>query len=345
VGSARSLSRLIEYHDAYRWLAGGISVNHHTLSDFRLGHGALLDRLLAENVAALCAAGAIDMSTLAQDGVRVRASAGAASFRRRGRLEQHLAAARELVARLKREVDENSDASNRRMRAAKQRAARERAERIAAALATLDEVEAQREERKQTTGKTAEKRKEPRASTTDPQARVMKMADGGFRPAYNVQFASDTRSGAVAGVAVDNSGSDMGKMAPMNEALAKDYGERPRQHLADGGYVKFDDIEALDKAGVDVYAPVPAPRDKSRDRYAPQQDDTPAIAAWRKRMNEEAAKDIYKERAATAECTNAQARNRGLRQFLVRGVDKVKSIALMHGLTHNMVCGWRLIAI
>jgi len=167
----------------------------------------------------------------------------------------------------------------------------------------------------------------------------MKMADGGFRPAYNVQFASDTQSGAVAG-AVDNSGSDMGKMAPMNAALAKDYGERPRQHLADGGYVKFDDIEELEKAGVDVYAPVPAPRDKSRDRYAPQQDDPPAIAAWRKRMNEDAAKDIYKERAATAECTNAQARNRGPRQFLVRGVDKVKSIALMHGLTHNMVCRW-----
>lgn len=193
--------------------------------------------------------------------------------------------------------------------------------------------------------KEQEKKQEPRALTTDADARVMKMADGGFRPAYNVQFASDTQGGAVAGVTVDNSGSDMGKMASMNEALARDYGERPRQHLADGGDVKFDDIVALEKAGVEVYAPVPAPRDKSRDRYLPQQDDAPAIAAWRKRMNEEAAKDIYKQRAATAECTNAQARNRGLRQFLVRGVDKVKSIALMHGLTHNMVCGWRSIAI
>jgi hypothetical protein len=136
----------------------------------------------------------------------------------------------------------------------------------------------------------------------------------------------------------------MGKMAPMNAALAKDYGERPRQHLADGGYVKFDDIEELEKAGLDVYAPVPAPRDKSRDRCAPPQDDPPAIAVWRKRKNEDAGKDIYKERAATAEGTNAQARNRGLGQLLVRGVDKVKSIALMHGMMHNMECGWRLIA-
>ena len=159
VGSARALSRLIKQHDAYRWLAGGVSVNYHTLSDFRVGQGALLDRLLAENIAALCAAGAIDVSTLVQDGVRVRASAGAASFRRRGRLEQHLATAHEVVARLKREVDANSDASNQRMRAARERAARERTERIEAALNTLDKVEAQREDRKQKTGKKGRSRR------------------------------------------------------------------------------------------------------------------------------------------------------------------------------------------
>jgi hypothetical protein len=305
----------------------------------------------------------------------VRAAAGAASFRRHSTLEECHGEATEALDRLRQEATSDPGAASRREVATRLRAAQDREHRVAKALevtrklherqqerARLCEERAFRENLKRAdadkAGATApetarqqeretkqEKEKEPRASTTDVDARVMKMADGGFRPAYNVQFASDTRSGAVAGVAVDNSGSDMGKMAPMNAALAKDYGERPRQHLADGGYVKFDDIEALDKAGVDVYAPVPAPRDKSRDRYAPQQDDAPAIAAWRKRMNEDAAKDIYKERAATAECTNAQARNRGLRQFLVRGVDKVKSIALMHGLTHNMVCGWRLIAI
>lgn len=249
------------------------------------------------------------------------------------------------------------------------RAARDRERRVEKALTLTRELHGQQQERERRRGERAfrekQKRsaagesdlekekekekeqtreKEPRASTTDPEARAMKMADGGFRPASNVQFASDTQSGAVAGVAVDNNGSDMSKMAPMNEALAANYGERPRQHLADGGYAKFGDIEALEKAGVEVYAPVPAPRAKNRDRYAPQPDDAPAIAAWRERMGSKAAKDISKERAATAECTNAQARNRGLRQFLVRGVCKVKSIALLHGLTHNMVCGWRLIA-
>jgi hypothetical protein len=170
----------------------------------------------------------------------------------------------------------------------------------------------------------------------------MKMADGGFRPAYNVQFASDTTSGAIAGVAVDNSGSDMGKMAPMSEALAEHYGQRPGEHLADGGDAKLDDIKALAEAGVTAYVPVPTPRDKTHDRHAPQQADAPAIADWRQRMGTEQATEIYKERAATAECSNAQARNRGLRQFVVRGLDKVRNIAVWHALTHNMVCGWRL---
>jgi Transposase DDE domain len=169
------------------------------------------------------------------------------------------------------------------------------------------------------------------------------MADGGFRPAYNVQFASDVLSGAVAGVAADNVGSDMGKMAPMNDELALRYGRRPGQHLADGGFAKLDDIEALEQAGVAVYVPVPTPRDKSRDRHVAQPDDPPGVAVWRERMGGDAAKAIYRERAATAECVNAQARNRGLKQFLVRGIDKVKAVALWHALTHNMVCGWRLV--
>ena len=375
VASARQVARLCEEHIAFQWLCGGVGVNAKTLADFRVGHGAALEQLLVDSFTALTTAGVASLDRIAQDGVRVRAAAGAASFRRHLTLEECHAEATEALDRLRQEAASDPGAASRREAAARLRTAQDRERRVAKALDVTRELHERQQERARRREERAlrenlkraaadkageaapatarqqekdtkrKKEKEPRASTTDAEARVMKMADGGFRPAYNVQFASDTQSGAVAGVAVDNSGSDMGKMAPMNAALAKDYGERPRQHLADGGYVKFDDIEELEKAGVDVYAPVPASRDKSRDRYAPQQDDPPAIAAWRKRMNEDAAKEIYKERAATAECTNAQARNRGLQQFLVRGVDKVKSIALLHGLTHNMVCGWRLIAI
>jgi len=378
VASARQVARLCAEHVAFQWLCGGVGMNAKTLADFRVGHGEALQQLLVDSFTALVRAGVASLDRVAQDGVRVRAAAGAASFRRHSTLEECRAQAAEALERLRQEAQSDPGAASRRQAAARLRAAKEREERVASALDVTRELHEQQQERARRREERAlreqqkradgekdasapasakgneqeskkeekkEKEKEPRASTTDAEARVMKMADGGFRPAYNVQFASDTQSGAVAGVAVDNSGSDMGKMAPMNAALEQDYGVRPRQHLADGGYVKFDDIEKLEKAGAEVYAPVPAPRDKSRDRYAPQDDDAPAIAAWRKRMGEDAAKEIYKQRAATAECTNAQARNRGLRQFLVRGVEKVKSVAFLHGLTHNMLCGWRLIPV
>ena len=361
IGSARELARLCEEHIAFQWLCGGVGMNAKTLADFRVAHGAVLEQLLADSFAALLKIRAAKLDRVAQDGVRVRAAAGAASFRRHSTLEVCRQEAEERVRWLRAELEQDPGAASRRQVAARQRAADDRARRVKQALAVTETLRAQQQERaRQRVEREARKpavaqpdeakpekpklevEKEPRASTTDAEARVMKMADGGFRPAYNVQFASDTTSGAIAGVAVDNSGSDMGKMAPMSEALAEHYGQRPGEHLADGGYAKLDDIKALAEAGVTAYVPVPTPRDKTRDPHAPQQADAPAIADWRERMGTEQATEIYKERAATAECSNAQARNRGLRQFVVRGLDKVRNIAVWHALTHNMVCGWRL---
>jgi len=356
IGSARELARLCEEHIAFQWLCGGVGMNAKTLADFRVAHGAVLEQLLADSFTALLKIGAAKLDRVAQDGVRVRAAAGAASFRRHSTLEVCRHEAEERVRRLRGELEQDPGAASRRQLAARQRVADDRARRVKEALAVTETLRAQQQERaRQRAEREASKlpvaqpeppkpepEKEPRASTTDAEARVMKMADGGFRPAYNVQFASDTTSGAIAGVTVDNSGSDMGKLAPMSEALGAHYGQRPCEHVADGGYAKLDDIKALAEAGVTAYVPVPTPRDKARDPHAPQKADAPAIADWRERMGTDQAKAIYKERAATAECCNAQARNRGLRQFLVRGLDKVRNVALWHGLTHNMVCTWRL---
>ena len=346
VGSARALCRLIEHHDAYRWLAGGVSVNYHTLSDFRVGHGAVLDRLLTENVAALCAANVIDVSGLVQDGVRVRASAGAASFRRRGRLEQHLAMARDLVERLKREVDVSSDASNQRMRAAKERAARERAERIEAALHTLDEVEAKRKAREPKTAKQADgvkepdKPKEPRASTTDPQVRVIKMADGGFRPAWNVQVLSAAGEQFVIDVTPLTTGSDRGLMRPSLEAVRERLGRLPNRHLGDGGFTSAADIEWAHGEGIEIYCP-PTQSKHGTDPYLPRRDDGPGVLAWRSRMADEQAKVIYRQRSI-CECIHARWRNWNLIRLNVRGAVKVKAVMLWHALANNILQQHRL---
>ena len=363
IGSARALARLCAEHLAYQWLCGGVGINHKTLSDFRVGHGAVLEGLLVDSFAALLRTGVASLERVAQDGVRVRAAAGAASFRRHTSLQACQERAQEVLARLRRELEADPAAVSRRQAAARVAAAEGRERRVAEALAITAALHAEsqargararppraapRDDKEDGAGGGAgpppAAEKEPRASTTDPQARVMKMADGGFRPAYNVQFAADTRSGAVAGVAVDNVGSDMGRMAPMSAALATAYGTRPPQHLADGGFAKLADIETLARAGVVTYVPVPEPRDATRDRHRPRPGDSPALAAWRQRMATDEAKAIYKQRAATAECVNAQARNRGLTQFLVRGIARVRAVALWHALTHNMACTWRLAA-
>ena len=200
---------------------------------FRVAHGGLLDGLLADSFAAMIEVGMASLERVAQDGVRVRAAAGAASFRRQARLLELRRAAAERVAELRAELETDPAAASRRQAVARERAARERGERIAAALAAVDRLKT---------------RADARASTTDADARVMKMADGGFRPAYNLQLASDTKSGMIAAVSLDNGGSDMGKMAPMADRLAAAYGSRPGEHLADGGYASLADIAALDAA-------------------------------------------------------------------------------------------------
>ena len=198
---------------------------------------------------------------------------------------------------------------------------------MAAALARIPEAEAKKD---------AAAKEKARVSTTDPEATVMKMGDGGFRPAHNAQFATDTGSHVIVGVEVSRSGSDQGQMAPMVEQVEHRYEQVPDAMLVDGGFVRHEDIEEVTEKGCRVYAPVAKPRDPKRDPHQPLATDSPAIAEWRERMGTVEAKAIYKERAASAECVNAQARNRGLQRLLVRGWWKVRAVLLWFALAHNL---------
>ncbi len=354
VGSARAIARLTQEHDAYRWICGGVQVNYHTVADFRSQQGDVLDDLLTDNLACLMAAGVVKLKSVAQDGVRVRASAGAASFRREEKLKSALETARERVAALKRQVNDDPSAETRRKDAAKIRAAKEREARIEAALARLPELA----DIKKRQGKKPE---EARASSTDAEATVMKMGDGGFRPAYNIEFGTDTESQIIVGVDVITTGSDMGQMAPMVEQVVERCGRAPENWLVDGGFPAHDQIDAV-AAQTRVIAPVPKPKVKVKsdeagaqtqadaksapgptvDPYQRKPGDSPAVGDWRERMATEEVKELYKERAATAECVNAQARNRGLVLLPVRGLAKVKGVALLFVLAHNLMCVLRL---
>ena len=176
----------------------------------------------------------------------------------------------------------------------------------------------------------------------------MKMGDGGFRPAFNVQFATECEGQVIVGMHVVNAGSDLAQLAPMVEQVEQRLGKSPDEWLVDGGFPAHEQLDAV--AGkTEVYAPVPEPRGNKDakkdeqgnevrpDKHAPKPDDSEAVAQWRARMASDEAKEIYKQRAATAECVNAQARNRGLLRMPVRGLTKVRSVVGLFALAHNLM--------
>jgi transposase len=328
VGSARELARLCELSLPYQWICGGVSMNHHTLSDARLAYAAWLDDTLTTSLAALLQAGAITLATVAQDGLRVRASAGAGSFRRRPTLERTLGEAASRVATLKAELGDDTGASRRRGEAARMRAATERVARLNAAVAALPEAEKRAVRNK----KTAE---QARVSTSDAEATVMKMPGGGFRPAYNTQLAAETEHGLIVGVDVTTTGADQPSLQPMVDQVQDRTGRKPANWLADGGFFNRDTATNLDAQGVTLYCPPHTPKE---DRVPAEalKGDTAAVTALRERMASEAGQTAYRQRARWIEWVNAGFRWRDWQQVPVRSLAKVKTLAKWQALTHNM---------
>ena len=336
VSSARQIDRLCNRDLAYMWICGGVGVNYHLLSDFRTAHGDFLDQLLTNTIATLIHQGVVTLELVAQDGMRVRASAGSSSFRREETLKKCRDQARQQVERLRQESEDEAkhDASNARREAAQKRAAEERQQRVEKALEELAELQQQKEKRKKGSGK------EARCSTTDPEARNMKMGDGGFRPAYNVQFASDGRARVIVSVDVTNSGSDRGQMSTMHKDVSERYGKAPDQYAVDCGFATKDDITAVEKRNSKVLAPIHGEdrmRKKGTDPHARQRKDTDEVFEFRQRMATDEAKATYKQRPSIAEFPNAECRNRGLHQFRVRGSEKVRTVSLWHAIVFNFM--------
>ena len=322
IGSGRELARRCEESAAFRWLCGGVGVNHRLLSDFRSDHGEALDQLFTQVIASLVDQGLVSVSRVSQDGVRVRVSAGAGSFRREERLQKLLAQSQQHVEELGRQVEasEQMGGVTARQAAARRRAAEEKQKRLQQALAQLPELKRQQEEAARRAGKgrcgKKIRDKELRVSTSDAEARVMKMPNGGFNPAVNVQLATDTRSRAIVGVEVSNAGYDAaGLSEPMRQQVEQRSGGKVEQHLLDGGYLRKADIERGQEQGVELLVPPkPARNPKNRGRELEiKAGDSAAIGAWKERMASAAGQQIYKQRASTSETVNADLRSyRGL---------------------------------
>jgi transposase len=402
IRSARELSRMCEYEPGCQWLTGMQGVNDHTLSDFRVEHRDELDRIFVQVLGLLSAEGFIEMKRITQDGTKVKAHAGSNSFRREDRIHQHLQLAREQVEAMGRP---ESEELSQRVIQARKRASRDKKQRLEEALKELEQIQKAR----------AESEKDPvRVSETDPEARVMKQADGGFAPSYNVQISTDAANGMIIAVDVTPAGNDCDQLVNGIQRVEANTGRTPEQVLVDGGYtMKNANIEAMAERGIDLIGPVtennneasfkqrgiqpefypekfrydettdtftcPADKVMRRSRTRPcegrieytyralasdcrtcpfqdrccpknsprtvvRKEDSPAVAAFRAKMESEPVKQLYRTRAQIAEFPHAWIKEKlGLRRFRLRGCSKVRAEAVWACLTYNIQQWVRLV--
>ena len=349
VGSARELERLAQSDAAYRWLAGGVPLNYHGLADFRVESVEVLDRLLTQSVTALIGEGLVRLSEIAVDGTKIRASASKKSFKTSEKLLKIEAAVAERLVALKRELTDDPGASTRRRQAARERAARDVQARAARARAALERLAAERKARAAKHAKDEARKKEPRASTSDPEARFMRFPDGAVRPAYNAQIAAAPKEGVIVSIEVTDRRNDAGLAGPMVDDIARRYGKTPDRLLVDTSYATSEDIVALaaHAAGpVSVYTPPPNEKENvkpaSLARRRRKREKEPAcLKAWRERMASEAGKAVYALRQRI-ERINADRKNHGFGFLAVRGLIKAKAHALWHALANNLLAARRL---
>jgi transposase len=327
--SARTIHRYCTEHIAFKWICGNKPVNAHTISDFRTQHGEAFDELLTQSIAVLSHQGLINVERIAQDGMKVEAHAGKSSFRREKTLRSHLKEAEEHVKTLKKEFAENPSSSLK-QEAARKRGAQQKLERTKHAIDELQKLRKQKEDGKKKWRKSlSEKEKEDvRASKTDPEARIMKMPNSGFAPAYNIQFATDTKSKAIVGVKAVQSGNDYGQLEKMKQQVEKRLGYSVKEIIADAGYLEHKDIENISTSSCVAY--IPAERIDKKNKCT-------TLREMKRRMETPEAKAIYNQRAATAEFVNARMRTRGFTQVLVTGLAKVQVLATFFAIGQNML--------
>jgi transposase len=349
VGSARHLDRLTQSDIAYRWIAGGVPLNYHGLSDFRGENVQVLDRLLTESVTVLIGEGLVSLAEIVVDGTKVRASASRESFKTDTKLEQVEAAVEERLADLKAEIERDPEACSRRKKAAQERGARQVKERAARARTMLEQLRAKKAERARRHAAAEAKKSEVKVSLSDPEARNMRFPDGAVRPAYNAQIAAAPQEGIIVSVDVTDRRNDSGLAVPMVDNIASRYGTAPEKLLVDTHYATCEDIAALAEhaAGpVKVFAPIPIEREDISarglaNRTRKRAREPESVKEWRSRMKTEAGQQVYGLRKLI-ERLNAHVKNHGFGFLYVRGLIKAKTVLLLHALANNLMAACRL---
>jgi transposase len=344
VTSGREIVRLVEEHDAYRWIAGGVGVNRSNINDFRSVNLLKFQELLTNSITVLVRAGLLKEEDFGQDGTRVKSAAGFSSYRKEEKLDQLFEQASKYV----KEVEGlNSQKISKIALSAKKRAAREREELLIEAKKELEkhqdnlQINAKKSRRKQPSEK---KISDVRASYADPSARKMKMGDGGFRLAHNIQFVTGVDSMVIYGVGVSNTldPGTMGSMINQVKTRLRKLGlPMLKNIIADSAYSGKNDLEEIARRfpEVTVYAP---PKAAVGDPKKHKRGDSPAVKTWRDRIDTEEHREKYSQRSRACEFPNMITKNKGMVKFLVRGTSKVLMASILHAIVYNISRFWDL---
>ena len=261
ISSAREISRLCEYEPAFMWITGDNVINHHSLSDFRVGHGEALSQLFIDILGAMSSEGLVTMKRVMQDGTKIEADASSNSFRREGTLKKHLEMAREAVKQMEENSDENLSEKTRKRREV---SAKERLERLEKAHLELEKMRSEK--------KSEEEKKETRVSLSDPESRVMREGNGGFGPCFNGQILTDAENKIIVGVSLTQAGNDINQLENSLFEMNRNTGERPDEMVVDSGYISADNIKKMSGTGIDLYGPMPdnESKGKRKSEIAPE---------------------------------------------------------------------------
>jgi transposase len=239
-GSAREIARLCEHDPAFVWLTGRQRISAKTLSNFRSSDSEALKGLFSQVLGRLKAKKLIALQRVAQDGTKIRAYASRRSFQRGRSIQQQIEQARLHIER----VDREAESVGARRYQARKRAARERAALLAEARQIAAELAGGKKDQEQV-----------RVSTSDPDARIMKEANGGFAPNYNAQLVTDAEAGMVVEAHLSQSSSDAESLQDGLQHVEEQFQQKPGQVLTDGGYVSKSNIVQMEAQQIDWYAP------------------------------------------------------------------------------------------
>lgn len=346
--SARKLEELCSSHEAYKWICGGVSVNRTDLAEFRSQKPAKFDELLTSCLAVMVKANLINDSDFSQDGTRIKANAGFNSYHRKNSLEKIKKNIEQHIKELQAEQKKDPDIYEKRKNDRKQKTAIEKKKRVQEALQNLESAKCEKiiNGKRNYNTPTEEELLNTRSSITDPECRKMKMGDGGYRLAYNVQFATALDSRVIYGVSVGHTLDP--KTAPIlmtqvQERLKKLNLRSISNWIADAAYSSINDIETVFLLFPECRYFAPASPRTGIDPKKIKKTDSEAVKKWRSMIGDAEVEELYKKRCSTAEFTNAQIKNNMPNGFCVRGQRKAKASAILHAIAQNMSRYWDML--